>query len=253
LKIPESLKDVLLFRQSIFILAGFFVTITAMAGKATDGNDVSKVTPTGLKPNYPANYNCTPISSLYASWIDVDGTRRDEIHTGIDVGRKGEWVLAPASGTVRAAWKANWKWGTEGALLIRHDRGDLNLTGGPELYYSEFDHLDFDEIKHFTDGQKVKRGQRLARVTHPGENKSYLPEVHWEVWKADHDDLTWRTNRYGAPDWWNDSAELVDPLSMLGLNNPPTEDKRVTIVPFVEDKDYDGFRGFTYMMPCRLK
>ncbi|WP_244531295.1 M23 family metallopeptidase [Hyphomicrobium facile] len=253
MKIPESLKDVLLFRYAIFIVAGFFVTLTVTMGNATDSDDTPTVTPTGLKPNYPAGYNCTPISSPYGSWIDVDGTRRDEIHTGVDVGRLGEWILAPASGTVRAAWKANWKWGTEGALLIQHDRDDLNLTKGPKFYYSEFDHLDFDEIKHFREGQKVKRGQRLARVTHPGENQTYLPEVHWEVWKADHDNLTWRTNRYDAPDWWNDSAELVDPLSLLGLNNPPTEDKSVAIVPFVNGKDYDGFRGFTYIMPCTPK
>ena len=206
-----------------------------------------------LTPLYPAGFDCSPITSFYASWIDVDGTRRDEIHSGVDVGRLGEWVLAPASGTVRAVWKANWKWGSEGALLIRHDRSDLNLTDGPHFYYSEFDHLDFDEISHLREGQKVTRGQRLGRVTRPGENVKYLPEVHWEVWRADHDNLTWRTNRYGAPDWWNDSAELVDPLSMLALNSPPPDGKSVAIVPFIKGRDYDDFPGFTYIAPCTRK
>lgn len=249
----------LFLQRGIFTVVGVWLTLAAIMGKAASDhvsvstNEASAVTPSGLKAIYPAGFDCTRIASSYASWIDVDGTRRDEIHTGVDVGRLGEWVLAPASGTVRAVWKANWKWGSEGALLIRHDRSDLNLTGGPEFYYSEFDHLDFDEIKHFSAGQKVERGQRLARVMHPGENETYLPEVHWEVWKADHDNLTWRTNRYGAPDWWNDSAELVDPLSMLALNRPPADGKSVEIFPFVKSKDYDGFRGFTYIMPCTRK
>jgi len=248
-----------LFRRAIFNVIAVWFALMAMTASANSGDEpaakdkASAVTPSGLVPVYPAEYKCSPITSGYASWIDVDGTRRDEIHTGIDVGRLGEWVLAPGPGTVRAVWKANWKWGIEGALLIRHDRRDLNISDGPEVYYSEFDHLDFDQIKHFKEGDKVKRGQRLARVTHPGENETYLPEVHWEVWKADHDNLTWRKNAYGAPEWWNDSAELIDPLSMLALNNPPTDGKSVVISPFIKGKDYSSFRGFTYIMPCRRK
>lgn len=211
------------------------------------------VTETGLTPVYPEKYKCSPITSLYASWIDVDGTRRDEIHTGIDVGKLGEWIIAPASGTIRAVWKADWQWGTEGALLIRHDRQDVNVPEGSRYYYSEFDHLNFDEIKDLKIGQKVKRGEKLARVSRPGENSSYLPEVHWEVWEADDDNIVWKTNRYNALDWWNDTAQLIDPLYMLGLNNPPTDGKNIAITPFVPGKNYSSFRGFTYILPCSPK
>ncbi len=226
------------------------LSIIANAQTPLDNAQVSMkkgygVTPTGLKPIYPADYQCPPITSPYATWIDVDGTRRDEIHTGVDAGRIGDWILAPASGTIRAVWKADWKWGTEGALLIKHDRGDVNLSKGPKYYYSEFDHLDFDEIKHFKEGQRIERGERLARVTRPGENETYLPEVHWEVWEVDNDDITWRTNKYGAPDWWNETAALIDPLYMLGLNDPPKDGASVQIMPFIEGKDYADFRGFT--------
>ncbi|WP_409560556.1 M23 family metallopeptidase [Hyphomicrobium sp. B1] len=207
------------------------------------------VKPTGLKPVYPDDFKCSPITSPYATWIDVDGTRRDEVHTGIDAGRLGDWIVAPASGTVRAVWKADWKWGREGALLIRHDRRDVNLSDGPKYYYSEFDHLDFDEIKHLKEGQRVERGERLARVTRPGGNPNYLPEVHWEVWEVDDDQISWRPNRYGAEDWWNGTAALIDPLYMLGLNDPP-KDGNVKIVPFVKGRDYAGFRGFTYILQC---
>jgi murein DD-endopeptidase MepM/ murein hydrolase activator NlpD len=208
------------------------------------------VTATGLRPIYPSGYACAPITSPYATWIDIDGTRRDEIHTGVDAGRLGDWILAPAAGTVRAVWKADWKWGSDGALLIKHDRGDVNLLSGPRYYYSEFDHLDYDEIKHLKVGQRIARGEWVARVSRPGGNTSYLPEVHWEVWEVDNDNLSWRTNRYGAADWWNATAELIDPLYMLGLNDPPPDNKSVKITPFVKGADYSGFRGFTYIFQC---
>lgn len=211
------------------------------------------ITETGLTPVYPTNFICSPITSPYATWIDVDGARRDEIHSGVDAGKLGEWIIAPASGIIRAVWKADWQWGSEGALLIRHDRSDVNFPNGSKYYYSEFDHLNFDEIKDFKVGQKVQRGQKLARVSHPGDQSSYLPEVHWEVWEADNDKLSWRTNRYNAPDWWNESAQLIDPLYMLGLNKPPLDGKSVDITPFVDGHDYSRFRGFTYILPCSAK
>jgi len=246
---------VLFFRRRLVGAIALSLCLFAMTTISNSGNEgeASAIEPSGLRPVYPAEYDCSPITSEYASWIDVDGTRRDEIHSGVDAGRLGEWVIAPGPGTVRAVWRANWKWGSEGALMIRHDRQDLNLSNGPQFYYSEFDHLDFNEIKHFKPGDRIERGQRLARVTRPGENESYLPEVHWEVWKADHDKLTWRENRYGAPDWWNDSAELVDPLSMLALQNPPADGKSVLITPFDPGSDYSGFRGFTYIIACKRK
>lgn len=208
---------------------------------------------TGLKPVYPSNFKCSPITSLYASWIDIDGSRRDEIHSGIDAGKFGEWILAPASGTVRAVWEANWQWGSEGALLLKHDRRDVNLPNGSKYYYSEFDHLNFDEIKHFKVGQKIERGQKLARVSRPGEQSSYLPEVHWEVWEVGSDDLVWRKNRYDAPEWWNETAQLIDPLYMLGINDPPEDGTSVRITPFEAGRDFKRYRGFTYILACQPK
>jgi murein DD-endopeptidase MepM/ murein hydrolase activator NlpD len=246
-----------LLSRAILNIAGACLALSVFAKSEAPSEDVPVsmkkgygVTPTGLSPIYPAGYKCSPITSPYATWIDVDGSRRDEIHTGVDAGRLGEWILAPASGTVRAVWKADWKWGREGAILIKHDRRDVNLSDGPKFYYSEFDHVGFEEIERFKVGQHVERGERLARVTRPGDNVSYLPEVHWEVWEADNDDLSWRTNRYGAADWWNGSAALIDPLYMLGLNDPPADGKDVKITPFVKGTDYSRFRGFTYILPC---
>lgn len=209
------------------------------------------IRPTGLVPQYPDNFQCPPLTSLYASWIDIDGEKRDVIHSGVDGGRLGDWILAPAPGTVRAVWEANWGWGKEGALLLRHTRRDINLENGPTYFYSAFDHIDFDEIKHFKVGQKIDRGQRLARVSRPGGNPLYLPEVHWEVWEAQHDKLNWIVNRYNAKEWRNDSAELIDPLYMLGLHSRHPTKKNVQIVPFTPKANFKSFRGFTYILECQ--
>jgi murein DD-endopeptidase MepM/ murein hydrolase activator NlpD len=209
------------------------------------------ITPTGLEPAYPPEFSCPKLTSLYASWMDVDGTRRTEQHSGVDGGQLGDWILAPASGSVKAAWVADWGWGREGALLLEHDRSDVNLDSGPEIYYSEFDHLRIDEIKRFQVGHRVKRGQRLARVFRPGGSKDYLPEVHWEVWQAAKGgDFEWSTNKHGGAFWTDNSAELIDPLYMLALESPLSTDSSVLIRPFDPAVDYRHHRGFTYIFQC---
>src|SRR5256885_17138510 len=59
------------------------------------------ITETGLRPRYPSDFLCSPLTSFYASWIDVDGSRRAEPHSGVDGGHLGDAVLAPAPGVVR--------------------------------------------------------------------------------------------------------------------------------------------------------
>jgi murein DD-endopeptidase MepM/ murein hydrolase activator NlpD len=209
---------------------------------------------TGLIPRYPPGLSCPPMTSLYASWDDVDGTQRDEPHSGIDAGRLGDQILAPAPGVIRAAWRANWGWGDEGAILIRHSREDLGLSSGPEFYYSEYDHLRYEDVRNFVENARVERGAPLATVFRPGGNSQYLPEVHWEVWQVKDDDLTiWKVNQFGGRYWTNKSADLIDPLYMLSLNAPPNDDGSVDLQIFDAEADYRTFRGFTYIFPCRNK
>lgn len=206
---------------------------------------------TGLTPTYPAAFSCSPLTSLYASWLDIDGSERSEIHSGVDGGALGEAILSPGPGSVVAAWEADWGWGDEGALLILHTREQLNLTGGPPYYYSAFYHLRFDDVEAFQPGQAIARGQVLAHVFRPGGKKRYLPEVHWEIWEIGHwDALTWRENKHGRPDWYNKSAALIDPLYLLSRETPPSATLEVMVTPFEAGKDYSRFRGFTYILPC---
>lgn len=245
-----SLKIRKVFCALATILAAHFVQPDASA-KVTvkKGYDIS---PTDLLPAYPSGYDCSPLTSLYASWIDVDGTRRDERHSGIDGGRIGEPVLAPAPGIVLAVWKANWQWGKEGALLIRHTREDLNLDEGPPFYYSAFYHLKYADVRKYNSGDPIARGQKLAKVNRPGGKSIYLPEVHLEVYEVEDDNATtWSKNKYGAPDWDNDTARLIDPLYLMALDTPPADGVHVEVTPFQDDADFGNFRGFSYILPCQ--
>ncbi len=218
------------------------------SSNALKGYDITK---TGLTPVYPDGYSCSPLTSLYASWKDVDGTKRYEPHSGIDGGRLGDDVLAPADGVVRAVWEADWGWGREGALLIRHRRQDLNLSDGPPYYYSAFYHLRYDEVRDFRAGQRIARGETIGHVYRPGGKSFYLPEVHLEVYEVGDDDaLEWGENRRGAAYWVNDEARLIDPLYLMSLQARPEDGRSVQIRPFLEGTNYRSFRGFTYILPC---
>jgi len=212
-----------------------------------------EVEPTGLVPVYPDDYACSPLTSLYASWIDVDGSRRDEQHTGVDGGRIGEWVVAPAPGTIRAVWQSNWGWGWEGSLIIKHTREEAGADEDAALYYSVFDHLDYNEIKHFEVGQHISRGQRLGRVHTPGGVPDYLPEVHWEVWETKRDEIQWLTNEHGGLTWYNPTAQLIDPLAMLQIADSSPDSNEVKIVPHAACLSQGDCQGFTYILPCKKK
>lgn len=238
---------------SILVLGATGVSAVAhyLEGGSSDVNKGYDITRSKLVPIYPEGYRCSPLTSLYASWRDVDGSRRDEAHSGVDGGALGDDILAPASGTVKAVWEANWGWGKEGALLISHTAAELNLDDGASHYLSVYDHLRYQDIKHLKAGQRISRGDRLATVYRPGGHAFYLPEVHWEVWEVQSETLTWVTNRHGGQEWRNPEARLIDPLYMLGIHEPPQDGKSVRIVPFDPKADYTNFRGFTYIFPCR--
>ncbi|MBN8911515.1 MAG: hypothetical protein J0H65_05530 [Rhizobiales bacterium] len=151
------------------MLSAFGVSAVAhyLEGGAADVKKGYDITRSKLVPVYPEGYRCSPLTSLYASWRDIDGSRRSEAHSGVDGGRLGEDIIAPASGTVKAVWEANWGWGKEGALLIAHTASELNMDDGAAYYLTAYDHLRYDEIKHLKVGQPIARGERLARVSRP--------------------------------------------------------------------------------------
>ncbi len=205
--------------------------------------------PTGLIPVYPAVTPVPHLTSLYGSWTDVDGSRRDEAHSGVDGGELGDMVLVPGRGTVVASWRADWGWGPEGALLLLHSRSDLGLKAGAPFYYSAFYHLRFEDISHLEEGQILERGETFARVWRPGGNERFLPEVHWEVYEVDEpDDIYWVTNERGYPAWDNDTSRLIDPLYLMRPEGARKDELNVPIPVFERQAGKGTYRGFTYIL-----
>lgn len=207
------------------------------------------ITMTTLRPKYVEG--CSRLTSLYASWKDVDGSGRDEPHSGVDGGRLGDPIYAPGPGVVRAVWVADWGWGAEGALLILHPADEINMDEGVDSYYSAFYHLDYQELKGIKLGQRIERGELLAHVFRPGGNARYLPEVHWEVYEVRRDEATrWHVNSRQKAYWTNSTAKLIDPLYMLSREPGTLEGTSVTIMPYTQNRSYEDYRGFTYILPC---
>jgi hypothetical protein len=205
--------------------------------------------PTGLIPVYPSAKPVPRLTSLYGSWTDVDGSRRDEAHSGVDGGDLGDIVLVPGRGTVVASWQADWGWGAEGALLLLHSRNDLGLKDGAPFYYSAFYHLRFEDISHLEEGQILERGETVAQVWRPGGKERYLPEVHWEVYEVDEpDDIYWLTNDRGYPAWDNDTSRLIDPLYLMRPEGARKDDLHVPIPVFDRQAGNATYRGFTYIL-----
>jgi murein DD-endopeptidase MepM/ murein hydrolase activator NlpD len=226
-------------------------TMPKVTERSLKGYDIAE---TGLRPSYPKDCDCPPLTSLYASWIDVDGTRRKERHSGVDGGRLGDPVLAPAPGRVRRVWVADWGEGREGAVLLIHSREDLNLTDGPKFYYTEFDHLKYSDVSHLKDGQRIERGDRIGYVFRPGGKTVYLPEVHLEVYEVEDDGaLEWRVNAQGAEFFKNPRSRLIDPLYLMSLEVRPNARLEAPIQPFETKRDYKDFKGFTYFLGCQKR
>lgn len=212
--------------------------------------------PTGLVPVYPDGVSIPRLTSLYGSWTDVDGSMRDEAHSGVDGGELGDMIMSPARATVVSSWIADWGWGEEGALLLLHARSDLNLSRGVPFYYSAFYHLKADDVSGLREGDILERGQVFARVWRPGGDRRYLPEVHWEVYEVgDPDGIYWVTNDQGYPAWDNDTSELIDPLFLMRPARSTGNQMEVPLFPFETGRKEESYRGFSYILasPARGK
>jgi murein DD-endopeptidase MepM/ murein hydrolase activator NlpD len=216
------------------------------------GQEFSEASPTGLAPVYPEEFVCSPITSPFGSMTDLDLSRRSQPHVGIDLGNPGDVVIAPANGTVRAIWRVQHEWGNDWNVLIIHVPADLNLPKSPVVYFAEFDHLQSDDIAHLKAGDRLRRGDRIGVVRHPGNNSRFRAEVHLEVYEVPanrQNEISWHTD-LGFRYWLNPSAQVIDPLYLLAHHQNEIVNGKVEIVPFLPDGDYRDFRGFTYPLFC---
>lgn len=173
-------------------------------------------------------------------------------HTGIDLGDFEDVVIAPADGVIGKIWPVDHGWGTDWNLLIFHTTNDLNLPDTPFIYYTEFDHLQRQDMPNLKAGDHVQQGEKIGNVRYPGNKRRFRAEVHMEVYKlplAQHSQTIWRDNN-GLVHWWNSSATLVDPLEMLSKNTLHSTGRGVTIPLFKSAITSKAFKGFVYPLTC---
>jgi murein DD-endopeptidase MepM/ murein hydrolase activator NlpD len=158
---PETKKKVLALHQD----SGKLLRQARLQGEVYAGivanleeaNDIQRRTPS-LRP-----VNVGFVSSYFGRRMDPISGRRS-VHRGIDFSaRKGTPVVAPADGVV--TFSGRWK--TYGKVVeISHGYG----------YVTRYAHLEKQLVRK---GQKVKRGDVIARVGSSG--KSTFSHLHYEV------------------------------------------------------------------------
>jgi murein DD-endopeptidase MepM/ murein hydrolase activator NlpD len=197
---------------------------------------------------YPDGMACGRITSFFGSMIDLDGTRRKMAHTGIDLGNLGDGLIAPADGRVEAIWAVSHDYGTDWNLLLAHTPKQLNLPTRPVVYYVEFDHLQLRDMLHLKVGDRLKRGDPIGVVHSPGDNDRFRAEVHMEIFEIPEAKLSgtkWH-NESDFKYWYNEAAQLVDPLNMLTLQ--PRSEPNIEL--FSPKADFGTFAGFVYLIRC---
>ena len=103
-----------------------------------------------------------PILSDIGSWRGVNGRRRDQVHTGIDIGGpSGQPIIAAADGVVLEA-TVETCWGP--TVAVDHGRA----RDGTRLI-ALYGHVDQMLVRA---GQRVRRGQEIARL---GDNHRRFP------------------------------------------------------------------------------
>ena len=67
---------------------------------------------------------------------------------------------------------------------------------------------------------------------------------------GDDEATKWHENERGKGYWTNRTSRLIDPLYLLSRQPGTLDGKTVLLEPFVKGRDYSGYRGFTYILPC---
>jgi murein DD-endopeptidase MepM/ murein hydrolase activator NlpD len=170
----------LLARLAFAISAGF------MAGCATFGPEIV----------YPVN--APRIFSDYGSWSSPGGVRPTP-HDGVDIeGRRGDrWggigapVLAAADGVVIGSdWSDSVGW----RIVIEHGRDeDGAYLRTAYLHHSE---------NLVGVGERIERGQTIAKVGHTGGNSGLHPHLHFTVFRRTRDGEGW-THVDPHPYWYD--------------------------------------------------
>ncbi|HET7504022.1 MAG TPA: aminotransferase class III-fold pyridoxal phosphate-dependent enzyme [Kofleriaceae bacterium] len=107
-----------------------------------------------------------------------DGTLAEHrtIHLGLDLfAEAGTPVHAPLDGTVHAADEHAIRLDYGGVIMLRHETSE----GVP--FYTLYGHLSRASFAHLQIGQRVARGEPIARLGRPDENGGWSPHLHLQL------------------------------------------------------------------------
>ena len=176
---------------------------------AAEGGGKASITPSGLRPVFPAQMRCPQIASPYGSRTRYDGSARPAsafggYHGGIDISlEEGTPLLALAAGTVVSKGEGGMM---EGIFLwLQHSPQD---TGLAYWVYSKYQHL--MSPPGLEVGAKVEVAQPIGRSGRTGTagrhyGPSGYPHLHLTTRKSSSDQ--------SAVDW-RASAHLFDPVAI---------------------------------------
>ncbi|HEU4734676.1 MAG TPA: aminotransferase class III-fold pyridoxal phosphate-dependent enzyme [Kofleriaceae bacterium] len=107
-----------------------------------------------------------------------DGTLAEHrtVHLGLDLfAEAGTPVHAPLDGIVHAADEHAIPLDYGGVIMLRHETSD----GVP--FYTLYGHLSRASFAHLAVGQRVARGEQIARLGRPDENGGWSPHLHLQL------------------------------------------------------------------------
>jgi murein DD-endopeptidase MepM/ murein hydrolase activator NlpD len=208
----------------------------ASSGRALEVKGIKTDTSFRIKaPN-----GCGVIRSWQGDDYDMDGTRRNEPHRGLDiVAPKGTPVVAAASG--RVIYRDTQIAGGN-ALLIWHGS---DLFGNRVISY----YVHMNEFNVAKD-QLVRRGEVIGTVGNTGSNlpRSRTPHLHFEV-------LIYPSDSPHFFFGWLRGFTTVSPnYFIFPLPAANAESQRPTFGPWQDGADYGDaegrFTGFTFPLLC---
>jgi murein DD-endopeptidase MepM/ murein hydrolase activator NlpD len=174
------------------------------------------------EPDYPVAKpaNALAIVSEYGSWLATGGSRRAQIHNGIDIlGPIGYPVIVAADGIVVRNDRIP-KYGNR--LVIDHGRNDDG-----QIISAIYLHNDRNLVN---EGDHVNRGQKIAEIGQCEDCRT--PHLHFAVWIGKPFSMNWAHSN--PHEFW-----IGGPYNIVCFDNS---------VDFPKDHV-----RFTYPVECKLK
>ncbi len=135
------------------------------------------------------------------------------LHAGVDVFMQaGTPVFAPCDAVVHALENRQQRQDYGPVIVLQHE-----LEG--DDFYTLYGHLDSECLSRLNVGDRVSRGQRIARIGAPPENGDWPPHLHFQ-WVLE--DLGWGTDINGVchPFSWPVWRQFFpNPAALLGCDD----------------------------------